>query len=173
MTEDDRGAFGRLLHGAAEALGETLTPVRLGLYFRLLADVPLAAVTEALDRHMRVSPWFPKPCELRPQLPDAAEAWAEVQAALTRGRRTDLSPLAFEAVKHLGGWFQFKLLTRTGQRIEFTQTYTSLRDRAHAEGLDAVLTPGAYLDGARAPRRGALVHLATVARDVTPREGTG
>jgi hypothetical protein len=173
MTEDDRVAFGRLLHGAAEALGETLTPVRLGLYFRLLADVPLAAVTEALDRHLRVSPWFPKPCELRPQLPDAAEAWAEVQANAGRRGSGGLSPLTREAVKHLGGWFRFSQLTATGQRIEFTQTYDSLRGRAHAEGLDAVLTPGAYLDGDRAPRRGALVHLAAVARDVTPREGTG
>jgi hypothetical protein len=173
MTDADRTPFACIMAHLAECYDVTVSEERCAVYLGILADVSLDTVRAMAVRHMRVSPWFPKPCELRPQLPDAAEAWAEVQAALTRGRRTDLSPLAFEAVKHLGGWFQFKLLTRAGQRIEFTQTYTSLRDRAHAEGLDAVLTPGAYLDGDRKSRRGALVHLAAVARDVTPREGTG
>lgn len=83
MTEQDRGAFAELMLGIGETYGEPVSEARMEIYFRALADLPLAALQQAASVHVNNSRFFPKPVELREaiegRVEDRAEmAWAQV-----------------------------------------------------------------------------------------------
>jgi hypothetical protein len=67
MTDDDAETFRRELNAVAGAFGRKLPPETVGVYFEVLADLPLARVLAALKRFARTAETgarFPSPRDL-------------------------------------------------------------------------------------------------------------
>lgn len=81
MTEQDRGQFFGMITVMAETFRETLSTPRVEIYWRALADMPLADVTRACEDWLRQGHRFPVPAQLRELVTGttddrAASAWA-------------------------------------------------------------------------------------------------
>lgn len=114
MTEQDAMEFAACLKVAADVYGRPGLPVEaVKLYMLLLRDFSLAQVRYALQEHMKVSPFMPKPADLikilRGSLEErTARAWAEVLEAVRKlGPYESVrfsSPATHYALMRMGGW---------------------------------------------------------------------
>lgn len=85
----DREAFAGLMAALAETHNEALTPQRLEIYFRVLADWPIEVVAAAVDAAIRRLKFFPKPAELIELIEGSPEdraehAWQQFLVAVAR-----------------------------------------------------------------------------------------
>ena len=81
--------FGVMLLAMGEAFNEPVSEVRAEVFCRALEDLPFEAVKEAAQVHIRTSPFFPKPADLRQlvlgNVEDQAEfAWQHVLREVRR-----------------------------------------------------------------------------------------
>ena len=77
MTADDVPAFGELMLELAEGYGESMSELRIEVYFRALADLELADIRRAATAHVKGSKFFPKPSEIREAIHGSVEDQAE------------------------------------------------------------------------------------------------
>lgn len=116
MRPTDRAKFAELLQAVADVYGKELSPTVIGVYWSALAAYELAAVRQALDRHVRnpdVGQFFPKPADLirciEGSTTDAAmQAWAKVERAIRAvGGYESVAfddALIHRCIDDLGGW---------------------------------------------------------------------
>lgn len=64
--------------GIGEIFGESVSEVRMELYFRALADLPLPDLSTALQTLVQTSKFFPRPAEIREALTGSIEDQAEL-----------------------------------------------------------------------------------------------
>ena len=64
MTDHDHERFAQVLQVLAEAMGETLAPARVAIYFKVLSRFEIEALERAAYIHIERSKFFPKPAEL-------------------------------------------------------------------------------------------------------------
>ncbi len=135
--------------GNASALAETMR-----LYQRLLDDLPLDALEQAVLRHIATSKWFPTVAELRSAAgeivhPSAAEqtaleAWGDVLETFVSGEYifdvflkrlpTFRNPLTQAAVTALGGWgYLGQSDNAVADRARFVEVYNQLQARQRTE----------------------------------------
>jgi hypothetical protein len=77
---DERDQFYRQLLLLAEAMGETISAVRLAAYAGALDDLPARQVGFAIHDAIRTCRFFPKPVEIR-ELASASLAWLDDRRA--------------------------------------------------------------------------------------------
>lgn len=78
MTEQDRYAFAELLLAVGETYGEAVSDARMEIYFRALSDLPLESVRQAVNVHVRLQKFFPRPSEIREAVTGSLEDEAEL-----------------------------------------------------------------------------------------------
>lgn len=87
MRDDEKRAFRELMTGIAAYYDRKFDPTTVGIYWRGLADLPLAAVREALNAHVqdpKAGQFMPKIADIRRAIestredghPGADEAWS-------------------------------------------------------------------------------------------------
>jgi hypothetical protein len=64
----------RMVLSVAEMYGEALSEDRTAAYVEALIDVPIDELRLGVQRHIRLSKWFPKPAELRQAVDRELEA---------------------------------------------------------------------------------------------------
>lgn len=78
MTQHERADFATLLMAVGEVYGEAISDTRMELYFAALADMALADVRAAMNAHVQMKTFFPRPAELREAVNGSAEDQAEL-----------------------------------------------------------------------------------------------
>lgn len=114
MTNRDRGRFAELIGALAETFDESLSVLRLEIYFEALGDLELGTVERAVIEAARTLKFFPKPAELRALIEGSPEdraelAWMEVLQQVRfvgyYGTPTFTDPAITRAIRDLfGGW---------------------------------------------------------------------
>lgn len=116
LQASDRAAFADMLAAVAGIYGRDLTEQTLAIYWGALAAYDLAAVRQALDRHVKnpdAGQFMPKPADLIRMLggttvDGAMRAWAQVERAIRLvGGWSDVvfdDPLIHRVIDDLGGW---------------------------------------------------------------------
>lgn len=116
LKPQDREAFATMLGAVATIYAKELTPELVAIYWQALAPYDLAAVRQALDRHVKnpdAGQFWPKPADLIRMLggttADAAmSAWVTVERAIRRvGGHESVAfddPLIHRCIDDLGGW---------------------------------------------------------------------
>lgn len=126
---------------------QVLQESHIPLYFLILADLPDEVLPQAALMHTSRSHYFPHPSELRKAaleilqarhpVPDAYEAWGEVNAEIERsgylGRPSFSHELIERAVAALG-WRHLCLSPdRMSDRANFLQAYRALQEKHFRE----------------------------------------
>ena len=78
MTKQDREGFATLMLGIGETYGESVSDVRIEVYFAALADLDLADVRQAATVLVRTQKFFPRPSELREAVNGSQDDRAEL-----------------------------------------------------------------------------------------------
>jgi hypothetical protein len=78
MTPADAPRFAKLLGALAETFDETLSTLRIEIYFRALADLDLDVVERAVTDAARTLTFFPRPAELRASVEGTPDDRAEL-----------------------------------------------------------------------------------------------
>ena len=138
MNPTDKAQFVALLRAVAEFYRDTLSPVRLELYWRSLQRYSLAELQRALNAHL-IHPdqgmFMPKPADivriLQGSLIDQAQsAWAKVHKALYQVGSYDSvafdDALIHSVIDDLGGWVllcRSPAVSLVGMMKSFVQRY--------------------------------------------------
>lgn len=116
MTPDDYDKFDQMMQAIAAMYGREMTPGVLSLYWQGLRHLDLAAVREALNRHVAnpdTGQFMPKIADVNRMIggttQDAAVlAWAKVDKAVRMvGTYEDVAfddPLIHRVISDMGGW---------------------------------------------------------------------
>lgn len=155
MKSTDKKEFASLMVALAEYYSREVSEGILGMYWQGLEQYDIAAIREALNRHMRnpdSGQFMPKIADIARMLggstQDAAlQAWAKVDQAVRRvGTYADVAfddPLIHRVLHDMGGWIAM------GQKNEdewpfvakeFENRYRGFRMRSEAPEYPAVLT---------------------------------
>lgn len=117
MVDQDRARFAALITGVADYYRTPLSDFAIGLYWNGLRRYDIAAIEQALERHIarpdREGAFMPKVSDLTVMLDgrsgdQSAVAWAKVDRAVrTRGSYDDVvfdDALIHRVIADLGGW---------------------------------------------------------------------
>lgn len=116
MTHEDKPAFAHLMASLGEYYGREISDGLIGMYWQGLQHYDLAAVKDAMNRHVAnpdSGQWMPKIADISKMLAgttqDAAlRAWAKVDQAVRRvGTYRDVAfddPLIHRVLHDMGGW---------------------------------------------------------------------
>ena len=116
MNERDQTEFAKLMVGLAEYYTKPLTEVVLGIYWQALRHHDLAAVRDAIHRHIRNpdnGQWMPKVADIERLISGSTEiaafiAWTKVEQAVNSvSSWRDLvfdDPLIHRVLSDMGGW---------------------------------------------------------------------
>lgn len=119
MQNSDRKRFANGLLACAEMYGKSLSDALVELYWQGLADVEIAAIEQAIGRHMSnpdTGQFMPKLADIRRMLTgttqDAAlQAWAKVDNAIRRvGTYQTVvfdDPIIHRVITDMSGWIKF------------------------------------------------------------------
>ena len=116
MNERDQTEFAKLMVGLAEYYAKPLTEVVLGIYWQALRHHDLAAVRDAIHRHIRNpdnGQWMPKVADIERLASGSTEskalvAWTKVDRAMSHvGPWRDVvfdDPIIHRVLFDMGGW---------------------------------------------------------------------
>jgi len=116
MNERDQTEFAKMMVGLAEYYAKPLTEVVLGIYWQALRHHDLAAVRDAIHRHIRNpdnGQWMPKVADIERLASGSTEskalvAWTKVDRAMSHvGPWRDLvfdDPIIHRVLFDMGGW---------------------------------------------------------------------
>lgn len=152
MRETDFDDFSDLLDDVAVLVppAQPLGGTAKALYFRALAEYPLAAVRAALDAHVKDPQrgrWFPRPADLIAQLqglqandgrPGAEEAWAIALQSADEAASVVWTDEIAEAMGVARPVMQAG--DKVGARMAFREAYERLVDAARRQGRKATWT---------------------------------
>jgi hypothetical protein len=132
MNDNDRKRWAELMIEASEYFDKDVSAARMRLYFEDLRSYPIEAVADAMQRHRRVSKFFPQIADIVELIEGGmtdrvAVAWAEVRR-LSSNSETARSqdPNVEQAVAALGGWIAIGRADEFGMRQlskEFERMY--------------------------------------------------
>lgn len=161
MTERDKAEFAACLKVAADLYGRPpLSGEALKMFFLLLQKFSLSQVKAALQEHMAVSPYMPKPCDVIQRIeghPEdrAAAAWGMVLRAISRfGHDTSVrfpSPAIHYALNQMGGWAKLCMRLTDAElpfrARDFAQFFAMGERCASWNGANGTVKVPAYLAG--------------------------
>lgn len=116
MTPRDKHEFAALMAALGDYYGRELSDAVIGMYWQGLEHYDIAAVREALNRHMHnpdTGQFFPKIADISRMLAGTTQdaalvAWAKVDQAVRRiGTYADVvfdDPLVHRVLHDMGGW---------------------------------------------------------------------
>lgn len=138
MTTDDFDSFADVWAGAWEIYGKSVSPGALEMAFAALIGYELAAIRQALTRHVRdtgAGVYAPKPADVVAQIDGRAEdrcyaAWAKLREGIRRVGHMDSvafdDPIIHAVVRDMGGWREvcsWDDRERPFKRHEFDRAY--------------------------------------------------
>lgn len=155
MTPDDYDQFDQMMQAISAMYGREMTPGVVALYWQGLRHLDLAAVREALNRHVAnpdTGQFMPKIADVNRMIggttQDAAiMAWAKVDKAVRMvGTYEDVAfddPLIHRVIADLGGWVWLGLQTEdewpfVGKRFE--ALYRGYKARSEVPEYQTTLT---------------------------------
>lgn len=112
------------------------------MYARVLADLPLEPLRQAVAQCLARCEWFPTPAEIRAaveaaddlECPTAIEGWEEALRAMrSEGIYRWENPLARRVAEAVGGIYNLRMSTKPGvDRAHFVAAYNELVERERA-----------------------------------------
>jgi hypothetical protein len=161
LQQNERDEFLRVLNSVSAMYRQELSPDVVELWWNVLADYDLAAIRQALTRHLRnpdTGQYMPKPADVIKFMcgttQDAALlAWAKVHAAIRReGSWSDVAfddPITHAVLQDMGGWIRMCEMLETDVPFrgkEFENRYRAYaRQQEVPAGVPAVLIGRATL----------------------------
>lgn len=144
MSEDDFDVFAELLDAAYSLHGKTLAPTAKAMFFRALAQYPMAVVRQGIDAAIKDpvhGRYAPKPADIIAQIsgndgrPEADEAWSMSLSALSERDTvvwTAEMQQAFEIARPV-----LNAGDKIGARMAFKDAYARLLSQARSAGTSA------------------------------------
>lgn len=154
MTSRDKHEFAALMAALGDYYGRDLSDAVIGMYWQGLERYDIAALREALNRHMHnpdTGQFFPKIADISRMLSGTTQdaalvAWAKVDQAVRRvGTYADVvfdDPLVHRVLHDMGGWMALGTKTEDEWPFvakEFENRYRGYRMRSERPEYPPVL----------------------------------